>query len=89
MKDLNKPSKGNGKTNTEKGQDSLQKEGESLFQDAMMANAVETIKHNFSTYLQQIFLFNKLRKAKYDNLISEGFTEVQALEIIIRTKIFE
>ena len=66
----------------------LQQDGENLFQSTVFANSIEMMKQNFTSYIQQIMLYNKLRKIKYDSLIEEGFTEAQAMEIIVKVNLF-
>ena len=67
---------------------SIQQDGENLFQSTIFANSIEMMKQNFTSYIQQMILYNKLRKVKYDSLIDEGFTEAQAMEIIIKVNLF-
>ena len=40
-------------------------------------------------YLQQMILYNKLRKAKYDRLIECGFDEDFAKRIILEVDLFK
>ena len=68
---------------------SIQQDGENLFQSTIFANSIEMMKQNFTSYIQQMILYNKLRKVKYDSLIQEGFTKEQAMEIIIKIDLFK
>jgi len=69
--------------------DDLEQEGNKVFQSASFSNAVNMIKENYITYLHQIILYNKLRKAKYDSLIECGFDEDFAKRIIIEVDLFK
>ena len=40
-------------------------------------------------YLQQMILYNKLRKAKYDSLIECGFDKEDAMRIILEVDLFK
>jgi hypothetical protein len=67
---------------------SIEQEGESIFKSAELANVINTLQENYVVYLKQIILYNKLRKAKYDSLIKEGFTKEQSMEIITKVHLF-
>ena len=67
----------------------LQKEGEEIFQNVEFANVINSMKINYKNYLEQIILYNTLRKAKYDSLIKLGFDEKFAQEIILKVDLFK
>ena len=67
----------------------LQKDGEDIFQSTVHANAIEMMKQNFTSYVQQIIIYNKLRKVKYQSLLDEGFKEDLAKEIILKVDLFK
>lgn len=50
---------------------------------------LDTLKNLFPVILDEIKMNAKLRKAKYDALVDEGFSSEQAIEIISKSKILE
>ena len=54
--------------------------------DAIKA-AVEKFKRMMPETIQMITLLAQLRKVKFDALVKEGFTEPQALQIVVETEI--
>ena len=59
---IEKPKKENQRATEE-----LQKEGEAIFQNIEFTNAINSMKINYKNYLEQIILYNTLRKAKYED----------------------
>lgn len=54
-----------------------------------MAMAIEEMTRNLPYFIQNASIQAKVLKAKYDNLVSQGFTEQQALEIIKTRPLYE
>jgi hypothetical protein len=67
----------------------FEKYGEDLFQKTQFSNAINHILENMQNNIRLIKAFAKMRKAKYDALIDEGFTKDQALLIVTQTKVME
>lgn len=67
----------------------FEKYGEDLFQKTQFSNAVNHILENMQNNINLIKAFAKIRKAKYDALIEEGFSKEQALIIVTQTKLME
>lgn len=54
-----------------------------------MAMAIKEMTRNLPYFIQNASIQAKVLKAKYDNLVSQGFTEHQALEIIKTRPLYE
>lgn len=54
-----------------------------------MEMAIDELKRNLPFFIQSAAVTAKVLKAKYDSLVSEGFTEQQALEIIKVRPLYE
>lgn len=54
-----------------------------------MEMAIDEVKRNLPYMIQSAAISAKVLKAKYDSLVSEGFTEKQALEIIKTRPLYE
>jgi hypothetical protein len=67
----------------------LDKDGEDIWQQANMANALNHMKQTQQEQIKFIQIFAQLRFAKYQALIDAGFTKEQALLIVTNTKVME
>ncbi|MEC1373405.1 hypothetical protein P9D39_03645 [Heyndrickxia oleronia] len=54
-----------------------------------MEMAIDELKRNLPYFIQSTAVTAKVLKAKYDSLVSEGFTEQQAIEIIKVRPLYE
>nr|WP_259547921.1 hypothetical protein [Heyndrickxia oleronia] len=54
-----------------------------------MEMAIDELKRNLPYSIQSTAVTAKVLKAKYDSLVSEGFTEQQAIEIIKVRPLYE
>lgn len=66
----------------------MDKEGEDIFNQAVLANGIAAMRQNLSVYIEQVQIYAKIRRAKFDSLVQEGFSEAQALHIITNTDLF-
>lgn len=67
----------------------LDKEGLDIFNNAVFNNGVNEFEANLEGYIRMVQLNATLRKAKYDALLLAGFSEEQALTIILGTQILQ
>ncbi|GIN37806.1 hypothetical protein [Heyndrickxia oleronia] len=54
-----------------------------------MEMAIDELKRNLPFFIQSTAVTAEVLKAKYDSLVSKGFTEQQALEIIKVRPLYE
>lgn len=67
--------------------DRYDKEGTKLWRSAELANSVNFMHENKIQMLRLIQINAQLRYQKYNSLIKAGFSEEQALSIVINTVI--
>jgi hypothetical protein len=63
----------------------IDKDGERIWNKTEFANNVQTVLENKESHIKMIRVFAELRYEKYTALVDAGFSEKQALEIIIGT----
>lgn len=54
-----------------------------------MQKALDVMRHDLDSLIDMVQIYARLRKEKFDALVSEGFSKDEALAICISTKVME